>query len=410
MQDKDLYAILGVARSATKDEIRTAYRKLAKKYHPDRNPGDKSAEEKFKEMSVAYGVLSDEKKRKIYDEFGLVGLREGFNVDAARAYKQHGFDVGQGGFPGGFPGGFQGGYPGGFQGAPGGYEAVNIQDLIEQLFKGFGGFGGFTSADDFEEVDFGGRVQEFHPRSGAAGRDIAVNVPITFMEAVRGGEKSFDIMLPDACGDCGGTGMRGTAKTCPACGGKGVKTTHSFFSSKQTPCARCRGTGKVSTEPCQVCMGTGRREAKKTIRVKIPPGVEEGSTLKLKGQGEPGPAGDKGDLVLRLNVSPHPVARREGDDLTLPVEISLPEAYLGTKIEIPTPWESVKVVIPRGSKSDQRLRIKGHGIRHKDGRRGDLFLVLRIQPPDRRSSDIESKVKQISDAYSGDFRSSNPWD
>jgi curved DNA-binding protein len=157
-------------------------------------------------------------------------------------------------------------------------------------------------------------------------------------------------------------------------------------------------------------MGSGHREARKTIRVKIPPGAGSGSTLKLRGQGEPGRGGARGNLILKLNVASHPTAKRDGDDLTIPLEISLPEAYLGAKIEIPTPWDTVKVTIPAGTKSDQRLRIKGHGIRHKDGTRGDLYLDLKIQPPDIRNADVESKVKSISDAYSGSLRKSNPWE
>ncbi len=403
MQEKDLYAILGVSKTAGKDEIRTAYRDLAKKYHPDRNPGNKQAEEKFKEISVAYGVLSDEKKRKLYDEFGFMGLREGFDADTVRRYRQQGFDVGTGPFPGG-----------GFQGAPGGYESINFQDLIEQLFRGFGGFGGFGGSGgsgggiDFEEIEFGGRAGEAFG-TGRVGRDIVVNVPVSFMEAIKGGEKTFEIMLPDGCPDCGGEGVRGARKTCPACGGKGTKQSFSIFSSKRVTCTQCRGTGQVSSESCASCMGSGQREAKKTIRVKIPPGAGNGSTLKLRGQGEPGKGGAKGHLILKLNVASHPTARRDGDDLTIPLEISLPEAYLGAKIEIPTPWDTVKVTVPAGTKSDQKLRIKGHGVRHKDGTKGDLYLDLKIQPPDRRSNEIESKIKSISEAYSDSFRKSNPW-
>jgi molecular chaperone DnaJ len=343
-------------------------------------------------------VLSDEKKRKLYDEFGFMGLREGFDADNFRRYKQQGFDVGAGPFPGG-----------GFHGAPGGYESVNFQDLIEQLFTGFGGFGGFGGSADFEEIEFGGRPAEVYG-AGRVGRDIVVNVPVSFMDAVRGGEKTFEIMLPDSCPDCGGEGVRGARKTCPACGGKGTKQSLSIFSSKRTTCPQCRGTGQVSSESCPTCMGSGHREARKTIRVKIPPGAGSGSTLKLRGQGEPGRGGARGNLILKLNVASHPTAKRDGDDLTIPLEISLPEAYLGAKIEIPTPWDTVKVTIPAGTKSDQRLRIKGHGIRHKDGTRGDLYLDLKIQPPDIRNADVESKVKSISDAYSGSLRKSNPWE
>ncbi|MFH1437045.1 MAG: J domain-containing protein [Pseudomonadota bacterium] len=403
MQDKDLYAVLGVSRSASGGDIKTAYRDLAKKYHPDRNPDDKSAEEKFKEISVAYGVLSDAQKKKLYDEFGIMGLREGFDPKAARAYEQHGFDVGGGGYPGG----------------PGGYEQINMQDIIEQLFKGFGGFGGsgggggggpMGGGSGFRDVDFHfGPEDTFAPR-GSRGRDVAVNVPVSFMEAVKGGEKSFEITLPDTCSDCGGSGSRGVQKTCPACGGKGTKSSFGILGSRKSTCDRCGGTGHVSSEPCRACMGTGRKDRTRTINVKIPPGAKNGQSLKLKCMGEPGGGGcEKGDLVLKLKVSQHAVARRRGDDITIPVAVSLPEAYLGGKIDIHSPWGPVKVKIPAGTRSGQTLRIKGHGVRHSDGRKGDLLIEVKIQPPDRRDPDIESRIEAIAEAYSPSFRNVKPW-
>ena len=408
MQDKDLYAVLGVSRSSSDGEIKSAYRDLAKKYHPDRNPDDKRAEDKFKEISVAYGVLSDAQKRKLYDEFGMMGLREGFDPNAGRAYKQHGFDVGRGGYPGG----------------AGGYEQVNMQDLIEQLFKGFGGFsgsggsrgvdgpmgGGGGGGDGFQDVDFHFGPEDLYTQRGSRGRDVAVNVPVTFVEAVKGTGKSFEITLPDTCSDCGGSGSRGARKMCPACGGKGIKSSFGILGSRKSTCKRCGGTGHVSSEPCRSCMGTGRKDATKTINVKIPPGAKNGQTLKLKCMGEPGGTGcEKGDLILNLKVSQHAVAKRRGDDITIPVAVSLPEAFLGDKIDIHSPWGPVKVKIPPGTKSGQKLRIKGHGVRHSNGKNGDLFIEVKIQPPDRRDPDIESKVEAIAAAYSPSFRKPKPW-
>ena len=403
MQDKDLYAVLGVSRSDSDSKIKSAYRGLAKKYHPDRNPGDKNAEEKFKEISVAYGVLSDAQKKKLYDEFGIMGLREGFDTNAARAYKQHGFDVGGGGY----------GYPGG----PGGYEQINMQDIIEQLFKGFGGFKGsgggrgpMGGGGGFQDVDFRFGPEDIYTPRGSRGRDVAVNVPVTFMEAVKGAGKSFEITLPDTCTDCGGSGSHAARKTCPACGGKGTKSSFGILGSRKTACKHCGGTGHVSSEPCRSCMGTGRKEATKTINVKIPPGAKNGQTLKLKCMGEPGGAGcEKGDLILKLKVSQHSTAKRRGDDITIPVAVSLPEAYLGGKIDIHSPWGPVKVTIPAGTRSGQKLRIKGHGMRHSSGKKGDLLIEVKIQPPDKRDPDIESKVEAIADAYSHSFRKAKPW-
>jgi len=396
MAQKDLYEILGVSRNATLEEIKTAYRNLAKKYHPDRNPGDKSAEEKFKEISVAYGVLSDPQKRKLYDEFGFMGLREGFDPEAARAYSQAGGYSGEG-------------YPGGV--GVGGFEEINLQDLFEQLFRGFGGIGGFRKSVIFEDSNFDSDIGNIFRQHPSRGRDISITVPVSFMEAIRGGEKSFRVDIPDICDECGGSGTRGTQKTCPVCNGKGkVKSIAGFFGSKMTTCSRCGGSGKVSTEPCKKCSGCGSAPCTKTIRVKIPMGAENGQTLRLRGQGEPLPGtSSKGDLILKLDIKPHPVAKREGDDLFIPLEISLPEAYLGGKIEILTPWEKVKVTVPPNSRTGQKLRIKGHGVRHRNGKRGDLYLELRIQPPDVRNSDAETKIKSIAGFYSSKFRDSDPW-
>jgi len=409
MQEKDLYAVLGVARGASVDEIKGAYRKLAKKFHPDRNPGNKDAEERFKEISVAYGVLSDRKKRALYDEFGLTGLREGFDPEVMRRY-------GQAGFPGA-PGGAGGGYPGGFQ-------EVDMRDLFEQLFRGFGGFGGFggpagrrgggvsggRGGFDFHGFDDGEDVAEGFPHgAGRGGHDIALEVPVGFMDALKGGEHTFEVSLPVACGECGGDGAHATSKPCPACGGKGTSRS-SLFSSKPAPCRRCRGTGRADSEPCRECGGRGHAQAARKIRVRIPAGAEDGSTLRLRGMGVPGGRGAQGgDLVLRLRVQEHPVARRDGDDLHVPLEVSIPEAFLGGKIEIATPWEEVKVTIPPGSVSGQRLRIRGHGVRHKSGRKGDLYLELTVVPPDRKGRDVDDKVRALEGAYSTAFRKKNVW-
>jgi molecular chaperone DnaJ len=393
MPEQDLYKVLGVERGASEDEIKKAYRKLALKYHPDRNPGDEAAEERFKEISVAHGVLSDPEKRKIYDEFGIHGLREGFNPDEARRY----------GGAGGFPGSPGTGPGPGFEG----FEEVNVQDLFEQLFRGFGGFGQAPGFDDLG----GARGSPFGPVTGR-GRDVAVQVEVSFMEAVRGAEKSFGVQIPSACAECGGSGFKaGDVAPCPDCGGSGRQSRTSWFSASSTTCTRCAGTGRVPRTPCSACSGRGRVPGTRTLRVKIPPGAATGNEIRIEGKGEAGlKGGPGGDLVLQLRVLEHATVRREGNDLVLPLPITVPEAWSGAKIPVHTPWEQVRVTLPRGARTGQKLRVRGHGVRKRDGTRGDLILVLEIQPPDKRDERTGENVKALEQAYSSDVRPDNPFE
>lgn len=394
MPEKDLYKVLEVSRDASEDDIKKAYRKLAMKYHPDRNPDDKKAEERFKEISVAHGVLSDPEKRRLYDEFGLTGLREGFDPEQAR---RHGF---QGGFPGtGVPPGGQG-----FEH----FEEINVSDLFEQLFRGFGGFG---SAPGVEDLRRGPMGSPFGSITGK-GRDVAVQVEVGFMEAVRGVERSFEIELPSACPGCTGSGfLPGESHPCPDCGGSGTQSRTSWFTSSRATCGRCGGTGRVPSRPCPDCSGQGRVSARRTLRVRIPPGAQTGNEIRLKGRGEAGlKGGPAGDLVLRLGVAEHPHVRRQGDDLTVSLPVTVPEAYSGAKIRVPTPWETVLVTLPRGARTGQKLRVRGHGIRRKNGAQGDLYLLLEVQPPDRRDASTDEHVKALENAYGSELRSRNPFE
>jgi molecular chaperone DnaJ len=397
MPEQDLYKVLGVARDASEDDIKKAYRRLALEFHPDRNPDDEKAEERFKEISVAHGVLSDPEKRKLYDEFGLQGLRDGFDPEQVRRY----------GAPGGFPGAPGMGVPPGVQGFEG-FEEINVQDLFEQLFRGFGGFGGAPGFEDLEtRIPGVGQVRAVPSH----GRDVAVQVDVTFLESVRGAEKSYEVQIPSACAHCAGSGyLPGQSTSCPRCGGSGRQSRPSLFSGSQTSCGHCGGTGRIPTTPCPDCGGTGRVSGTRTLRVKIPPGAETGNEIRLKGRGEAGAkGGPAGDLLLRLEVAGHPGVRREGDDLFLPLAVTVPEAYQGAKIRVSTPWEPVRVTLPQGARTGQKLRVKGHGVRRSDGRRGDLILVLEIQPPDVHDEATGEHVSALEEAYSRDVRGDNPF-
>ncbi|MBW2261955.1 MAG: DnaJ domain-containing protein [Deltaproteobacteria bacterium] len=397
MPEQDLYKVLGVSREASEDEIKKAYRRLALEFHPDRNPDDKGAEERFKEISVAHGVLSDPEKKKLYDEFGLQGLRDGFDPEQARRY----------GATGGFPGSPGVGVPPGVQGFEG-FEEINVQDLFEQLFRGFGGFGGASGFEDMETHIPGARTMRSVPSQG---RDVAVQVEVTFLESIRGAEKSYEVQIPTACARCAGSGyLPGESAACPRCGGSGRQSRPSLFSGSQTTCSHCGGTGRIPTTPCPQCGGLGRVSGSRTLRVKIPPGAETGNEIRIRGRGEAGAkGGPAGDLLLRLEVAGHPVVRREGDDLILPLAITVPEAYSGTKIRVSTPWEPVRVTLPEGSRTGQKLRVSGHGVRRKNGRRGDLILVLEVQPPDARDDATGEHVRALEEAYSKDVRENDPF-
>lgn len=397
MPEQDLYKVLGVERDASEDEIKKAYRRLALEFHPDRNPGDEKAEDRFKEISVAHGVLSDPEKRKLYDEFGLQGLREGFDPEQARRY----------GGAAGFPGTPGAGVPPGVQGFEG-FEEINVQDIFEQLFRGFGGFGG---APGFEDVQT--RIPQAGPVRPvpSQGRDVAVQVEVSFLESIRGAEKSYEVQIPVSCDRCGGSGyLPGETTSCRACGGSGRQSRPSLFGGSQTGCSHCGGTGRVPTTPCPQCGGRGRVSGSRTLRVKIPPGAETGNEIRLGGRGEAGAkGGPAGDLLLRLQVSGHPTIRREADDLIVPLAITVPEAYSGAKIRVSTPWEPVRVTLPEGSRTGQKLRVRGHGVRRRNGRRGDLILVLEIQPPDVRDEATGKHVDALEGAYSRDVRGDDPF-
>jgi molecular chaperone DnaJ len=362
--EKDFYAELGVSSTASAEEIKRAYRKLARELHPDANPGDARAEARFKSVSEAYGVLSDAEKRKQYDE--------------ARSLFNGGFRPGGGGFGG--PGGFDLGDLFGSGGARAG-DASGLGDLLGGLFGG--GRGGMAGAG-------AGR-----PRRGT---DIETEVRIDFTEAVRGATVPLRIASPSSCGSCGGTGARaGTVpRPCSACGGTGLVTRSQGAFALSEPCRDCRGTGRIIDDPCTECGGRGVSNRHRTLTMRIPAGVADGQKIRLAGQGEPGMRGaPAGDLYVLVHVTPHPVFGRSGDDLTVTVPVSFPELVSGTTLTVPTMDGTVKLKVPAGTSSGRTLRARGKGITRRDGRSGDLLVTLQVAVPTK----LDRKAKDALDSY-----------
>ena len=368
MADLDYYHILGVARGASRDEIRKSYRKLARKYHPDINPGNKDAESKFKDISVAYDVLSDEKKRKLYDEFGEAGLAAGFDADKARSYQQWRQQSERAG--------------GAFE-----FSFDDLGDL-------FGGLGG-----TFRE----GPRAESRPLKG---QDIESSMEIDFLDAVRGFQTSITLERPVACEVCRGTGMKpGTKpKTCPECRGSGTKSVARGPMQFRQACPRCLGSGQLPGDPCATCGGAGRVARPDTIRVNVPPGAEPGKRIRLRGKGEAGlRGGPAGDLYITPLIRPHPILTRSGQDLTMDLPITVGEALRGADVDVPTPSGAIKVKIPTGAQSGQLLRIRGKGVAaHGQTPAGDLYLRLMVRVP--KGTLERDVIEKIDQAYPEDVR------
>jgi molecular chaperone DnaJ len=369
MAERDFYHILGLERTASQDDIRTAYRKLARKYHPDINPGNKDAEEKFKEISVAYDALSDPDKRKLYDEFGEAGLSAGFDADKARSYRQWQDQSARAG---------------------GGYE-FNVDDLGDLFGGGMGNVFGR------------GRRGRSGPMRG---QDIEAAMDIDFMDAVRGFQTSVTLQRPIACATCKGSGSKPGSSpiACPECGGTGSKSAVQGPLQFRQSCPRCMGTGQLPGDPCTACGGTGRVLQAETIRVNIPPGAEPATRIRLRGKGEAGiRGGPPGDLYIVPRIRPHPLLTRSGRDLSMELPITVREAVGGGSVEVPTPMGGVKVKIPEGAQSGQRLRIKGKGVpANGKSPAGDLYLRLMVRvPKEKVAEDILEKIDQ---AYGEDVR------
>ena len=360
--EKDYYKTLGVAESASADEIKKSYRKLARKYHPDANKGDSKAEERFKEISEAYNTLSDEKRRKEYDE-----TRSMFGSGRVRM-------------------------PGSGGTAGGGY-GFDLGDL----------FGGNTSSTGGRLGDILGGVfgsgrtqQQARPRRGA---DVETEASLSFGDAIDGTTVALRLAGEGPCKECMGTGAKaGTVpRVCPTCEGTGQGSRNLGNFAFSEPCKTCRGRGLVVDDPCPACSGSGRAMSTRTIQARIPAGVGDGQRIKLKGKGAPGErGGPPGDLYVRVHVSPHPVFGRSGHNLTVTVPVTFPEATLGAEIKVPSHrGMPVSVRIPAGTPNGRTFRVRGKGVRRSDGTMGDLLVTVNVQVP----KDLGDKAKQALETF-----------
>jgi molecular chaperone DnaJ len=356
-EKRDYYEVLGVSKTATDAEIKKAYRKLAMKYHPDYNPGDKEAEEKFKEINEANEVLSDSEKRQRYDQYGFAGVDPNYN-------------------PGGFGGGF------------GGAGGVDLGDIFGDIFGG--GFSGFSGSSS-------------NPNAPRKGQDLRVRITLSFDEAVHGCKKNITITRQQECTECGGTGAeKGTTpETCPDCGGRGYtmrqqRTPFGVMQSQQ-PCTRCGGKGKIVKNPCKCCHGSGKIATKKTLEVNIPVGIDDDQSFALRGMGDAGiNGGPAGDVIVMVTVRPDTLFQRDGYDVWVTVPITYSQAVLGDNITVPTIDGKVEYTVPEGTQSGTTFRLRGKGIQYLNGRgRGDMYVKCEVEIPKKLNKTQREALKKF---------------
>ena len=344
---KDLYDVLGVQKGASEDEIKKAYRKLARKHHPDANPGDSAAEERFKEIQQAYDVLGDREKRKQYDTLGPRMFGSGGGGDGAN-FNWSG-NIG---------------------------DLGDLGDLLGGIFGGFGGSPGR------------GRRARTDTR-GQRGRDVETQISVSFEDSLKGLTTKIPVELEVPCSACNGSGAEPgtTPSICPECRGRGVTAENQGFFALSQPCPRCGGNGTVIEKPCRNCNGTGRERRTKRYTVKIPPGVKDGTRIRLKGKGEAGYAGGPaGDLFVVTKVAPSPLYQRRGSDLVVEVPVTYAEAALGAEVEVPTPEGKISLKVPSGSQDGKLLRVRGRGVpKLNGGGKGDLLARVRVVVPTKLS-------------------------
>jgi molecular chaperone DnaJ len=392
---KDYYEILGVKKSASADEIRKAFRKLARKYHPDVNPGDKGAEEKFKTLSEANDVLSDPKKRKIYDQVGFYSD----NIDAAtaEAYARAG---GAAGGAGGFPEGFQGGPQDGGQGVHFDFGGFDFSDLVDNPTRGRrsgGGGGGGSFRDIFGGMFGGGRGAASAEEGPEPGTDLEYQVNVPFWTAIRGGVLRLNISRHDVCATCHGQGFQEAPGKCPQCHGTGQITQTGGRMKFNVQCPRCHGTGKNLTT-CPSCHGEGTVTKTEPLEVRIKPGTRDGQRIRVPGKGNAGPhGGTPGDLYVIIRTEEHPIFHRDGDDIYLTVPVSAAEAALGAKIEVPTIDGRALLKIPPGTQSGQKLRLREKGVPSatKEGTRGDEIVEITVTVPMPRDERTKELLREL---------------
>ena len=359
-EKRDYYEVLGVSKGASEDEIKRAYKKLARKYHPDMNPGDKEAEEKFKEVNEANEVLSDPEKKARYDQFGFAGVDPSYGAGAG----------------------------GGAYGGAGGFDFGDLGDIFGSFFGG--GFGG---------------QQRRNPNAPQRGESIRASVSVTFKEAAFGCEKSVTIERSEQCPTCKGSGCAPgtTPEICPDCHGSGTvqtrrQTPMGVFASNG-PCRKCGGTGRLIHQPCSDCRGSGAVRKRRTIKVNIPAGIDHGQTISLRGQGGAGKnGGPAGDLLITVMVQPHEIFRRDGVDVFCEAPITFTQAVLGAELEIPTIDGKVKYSIPEGTQTGTVFRLKGKGVPVLNGRgRGDQYVTVVIETPRSLNKEQKEALRRFSE-------------
>ena len=388
---KDYYETLGVKKSASADDIRKAFRKLARKYHPDVNPGDKSAEENFKSISEANEVLSDPKKRKIYDQVGFYS--DNIDPAAAEAYARGGA-TGAGGFggvPGGFPGSQQG--QGGVHFDFGGFD---FSDLMNNAGRGQKSSGG-SFRDIFGSMFGGGRGAAPAEEGPEPGTDLEYQVNVPFWTAIRGGVMRLNITRQDVCSQCHGQGFLEAPGKCPECGGTGQITQTGGRMKFNVQCPRCHGTGKNLTS-CPTCHGEGTVSKTEPLEVRIKAGTRDGQRIRVPGKGNAGAhGGTPGDLYAIIRTGDHPIFHRDGDDISLTIPVSATEAALGAKIEVPTIDGRALLKIPPGTQSGQKLRLREKGVPSatKEGVRGDEIVEITVTVPMPRDERTKELLREL---------------
>jgi len=393
---KDYYEILGVKKAASAEDIRKAFRKLARKYHPDVNPGDKSAEERFKAISEANDVLSDPKKRKIYDQVGFYS--DNIDPATAEAYARAGAQGG--GFPGGFPRGFPGSaQPGGQGGVPFDFSGFDFSDMMDSANAGRSAktSGGSSFRDIFSGIFGGGRGAAHAEEGPEPGADLEYQVNVPFWTAIRGGVMRLNITRQDVCPQCHGNGELESPGKCPECGGSGQITQTSGRMKFNVQCPRCHGTGKNLTT-CPTCHGEGTVGRTEPLEVRIKAGTRDGQRIRLPGKGNAGShGGPAGDLYAIIRTESHPVFRRDGDDIYLTVPVNATEAALGAKIEVPTIDGRALLKIPPGTQSGQKLRLREKGVPSatKEGVRGDEIVEITVHVPMPRDERTKELLREL---------------
>ncbi len=368
MAKRDFYDVLGVAKGASRDEIKKAYRQLAIKYHPDRNPGDKNSEERFKEATEAYEILADDRKRRAYDQYGFAGVNG--------------------------------------MGQPTAQDFSTIFQGFEDIFGDFSGF-----FDSF----FGttGSRRRSSRSYGQQGSDLRYDMEISFLDAAFGTKREVSYERAERCDVCGGTGAdRGTGrKLCPTCGGSGQVRRNSGFFSIASTCPSCNGEGEIIEKPCSTCRGSGLVRRNRTVTVTIPAGIEDGKRLSLAGQGDAGTNGARdGDLYIFLRVQPHELYERDGNDVYCAVPISFTQAALGSEIVVATlDGKTVRLSVPAGTQNGRILRLKGEGIPelHNPARRGDLYIKLIVKVPTKVSARAKELLKELA-SVNGEEKNPKP--